>query len=219
MPGFRIALDPGDYRMALLSDGVVLPGTDRDLRVIAAEGLTGLVADILPEERWTRPLPSNAREARIYVRAGSTFYFTLAEATRFRETDYLSVVSPQATAFSDRDLWVRRKPSDVAEATLSQGNGFESLVRTGFKVEQTSSSGFGYTVRPALSGETPDLEAFAVTMPRDGLARLRLATDGGFDREVVAVGPRNGPLAALLALVPILGFAGMGLIARRRRSV
>lgn len=217
MPGFRIALDPGDYQMALLSGGTVLPGTNHALRVIAVEGLTGLVADILPEERWTRPLPSNEREARIYVRAGSTFYLTLAEATRFREADYLSVVSPQATASADRDLWVRRKPSNIAEATLSHGDGSKPLVRTNFKVEQTSSSGFGYTVRPALSGETPDIEAFAVTVPRDGSARLRIATDGGFDRDVVAVGSRNGLLAALLALVPILGFAGMDLIARRRR--
>jgi hypothetical protein len=219
MPGFRIALEPGSYQMALLSDGTVLPGTERDLRVIAVEGLTGLVADILPEERWTRPYPSNSRESRIYARAGSTFYVTLAEATRFREVDYLSVVSPQATASTDRELWVRRKPSDIAEATLLQDNVAESLDRSGFKVEQTSSSGFGYTVRPTLSGETPDLEAFAITVPSDGPTRMRInAGEGGFDREVVAVGQRNGPLAALMALVPILAFAGIGLFARRRRT-
>jgi len=218
MSGFRIALDPGDYRMGLLNDGVVLPGTGRDLRVIASEGLTGLVADILPEERWTRPLPSNSPASRIYARTGSTFYLTLAEATRFREADYLAVVSPQATVSVEREFWVRRKPSDIAQGRLLQSAGSEPLVRTGFKVEQTSSSGFGYTVRPALHGETPDLEAFAIKVPSEGPTRMRMTVGGGsFDRDVVAVGARNGPLAALMALFPILAFACIGLMMRRRR--
>lgn len=218
MPGFRIALQPGDYRMALVDGGAVVPGTERDLRVIAVEGLTGLVADVLPEERWTRPLPSNAESARIYARASSTFYLTLAEATRFRESDYLSIVSPQAVAPSDRDLWVRRKPSAVDKVTLSQGSTSAELLRTGFKVEQTSSSGFGYMVRPALPEEAPDLEAFAVPVPDNGTLRLSLgAEDNAFVREVVAVGPRSGPLTALLALVPILAFAVFRLSARIRR--
>ena len=154
--GFRVALAPGAYRMSLMAEGQVVPGTERGLRVIAAEGSAALVADILPEERWTRPLPSNSTASRIYARAGSTFYLTLAEASRFRETDYLAVVSPQASAVPGRDIWVRRRSSDVPTLETTAVGG--SLGRDSFKVEQTSSSGFGYTVRPVRPGETADIE-------------------------------------------------------------
>lgn len=217
VPGFRIALEPGDYRMSLLMNGTVQPGTERELRVFTVEGQSALVADILPEERWTRPFPSNSTAARIYARAGSTFYLTLAEATRFLETDYLAVTAPQVRASKDRDLWVRRKPSEIGEVTLAQGEVQKTLARTGFKVEQTSSSGFGYSVRPALAGETVDIDAFPISVPVDGI-RLRLMADQDFDREVVPVGSRNGPLAFLLALVPLLSFAVIGLVFRRRRT-
>lgn len=216
--GFRIALEPGDYRMSLLMDGVIQPGTERDLRVFTVEGQSGLVADILPEERWTRPFPSNSTAARIYARAGSTFYLTLAEATRFSEADYLSVTAPQARASKDRELWVRRKPSEIGELTLAQGELQETLARTGFKVEQTSSSGFGYTVRPALAGETVDIDAFPISVPVEGVRLTLAAADKGFVREVVPVGSRNGTLAFLLALGPLLSFAVIRLVFRRRRT-
>lgn len=218
VPGFRIALEPGDYRMSLLMDGIVQPGTERNLRVFTVEGQSDLVADILPEERWTRPFPSNSTAARIYARAGSTFYLTLAEATRFSEADYLSVTAPQARVSKDRELWVRRKPSEIAEVTFAKGEVKKTLARTGFKVEQTSSSGFGYTVRPALAGETVDIDAFPISVPVEGVRLTLAAADKGFVREVVPVGSRNGPLALLLALVPLLSFAVIGLVFRRRRT-
>ena len=216
LPGYRIALDPGDYRIALVEDGREIPETRRTLRVISLDGRATLVADILPEERWTRPLPSNTPDARIYVRAGSVFYLTLAEATRFRESDYRAVLTPQAPGSADRDLWVRRKPSDAGTLQMSGQAGAEALTRTGYKVEQTRSSGFGYTVRPARDGETAEIEAFAVPVPASGAGRLRLAIpEAGFTREVVVIGGRSSVTAGLLALVPLLGFLGARLAARR----
>jgi len=213
--GFRVALAPGAYRMSLLSDGRVVPGTERGLQVIAAEGSAALVADILPEERWTRPLPSNSTASRIYARAGSTFYLTLAEASRFRETDYLAVVSPQASPVPGRDIWVRRRSSEVQTLETTADGG--SLGRDSFKVEQTSSSGFGYTVRPVRPGETADIEAFAVLVP-EGPGRLVIESPAaGFTREVIAVGDRNSMVALLSALLPILGF-GVSHLFRRRAA-
>lgn len=217
--GYRIALEPGEYRMSLMNEGRALPGTGRVLRVLPVDGLSGLVADILPEERWTRPLASNAQEARIYARAGSTFYVTLSNATRFREAEYLSVVSPQSTASSRRVLWVRRKPSDIDRMQLSRAEGSETLARTGFKIEQTSSSGFGYTVREAADGETPDLDAFAVAVPSEGSGYLRLEVpEESFARDIVPVGGRNSWESFVLALFPMLTFLGLGLLTRRRHS-
>ena len=219
VPGYRIALDPGDYQIRLVEDGREVPETRRTLRVIALDGRAELVADILPEERWTRPLPSNTPDARIYARAGSVFYLTLAEATRFRESDYRAVLTPQAPGSADWDLWVRRKPSDVGTLMLSGKAEAVPLARTAFKVEQTRSSGFGYAVRPARADETAEMEAFAVTVPAAGAGRLHLdIPEVGFTREVVVVGARSDAISCLMALVPVLSFLGTRLALHRRRS-
>lgn len=217
--GFRLALDPGTYRMALVADGKVVAGTERDLRVIPAAGSDVTVADVLPEERWTRPLASNAAEARIYARAGATFYLTLAEASRFRESDYLAVVAPQALALPGREVFVRRKPSAAADLEVTSPSGTQRLALGHFKVDQTSASGFGYTVRPARPGETPDIAAFSIAAPSGADGRLVLARpESGFSRQVVGVGPRNAILALLLAFLPLAGFGTVRLARRRGGS-
>lgn len=158
-------------------------------------------------------------DARIYARAGSVFYLTLAEGTRFRESDYRAVLTPQAPASANRDLWVRRRPSDMATLMLSGKAGAVPRARTAFKVEQTQSSGFGYAVRPAHDGETAEMEAFAVTVPAAGAGRLQIdIPEVGFTREVVVVGARSDAISCLMALVPVLAFLGIRLALHRRRA-
>jgi hypothetical protein len=210
--GLRIGLEPGDYLMTLVADGAEVPGTERRLRVISPEERPSIVADVLPEERWTRPLASNAAEDRIYAKAGSTLYLTLAEASRFRETDYLAVVSPQVPASPRRNIWVRRKPAEVTDLELRSGSEVHSIGRSDLKVEQTSSSGFGYTIRATIEGETPDLQAFGVSVPEAGTGRVELALEPlGFSREVVPVGRRNTGISLMLSLLPLGGFAAVSI--------
>lgn len=211
----RIDLKPGDYRISLASDGVEVPGTSRKLRVIPVENRLAIVADILPEERWTRPLASNSEASRIYARAGSTFYVTLAEASRFAESDYVSVVSPQVPASPAREIWVRRKPSEVLELELRRGFTAQTLARSDFKVEQTSSSGFGYIVRTVREGESPDIQAFQLDIPVDGGERLEFGLpDHDFRRQIVVVNDRNTALSFLLVFLPLAVFAAIRI--RRR---
>lgn len=218
-PAFRLSLAEGDYRIALVAKGTVLPGTERRLRVITAESRDAVVADIIPEERWTRPIPANSPEARIYARAGGTFYLTLSQASRFAETDYLSIVSPQALAVEGRDLWVRRKPSPIDTLKASSGAEAGDLSRLRLKVEQTSASGFGYVVRPAREGETAELEAFAVEVPGGSTGPVLLSNGaGGFERIVIPVGSRQAGGAFLLALGPLLLWGAARLVGRARRK-
>jgi hypothetical protein len=186
--------------------------------VIPAEDRPSIVADILPEERWTRPLASNSEDARLYARAGARLYLTLFEASEFAERDYLSVVSPQSPASADRRIWVRRKPAEAATLDLRQGDAPTSLAFSQYKVEQTSSSGFGYVVRPVRGGEAPDIEAFRIDVPTHGVRRLALDHEAlNFRREVIVVDGRNGTLALIFACLPMALFAAAR-IARRRRN-
>jgi hypothetical protein len=220
LPGYRVMLPAGDYEMELEVDGKAVTGTKRGLRIVAAEGSRTVVADIVPEERWTQPIASNSPAARVFARAGTTFYMTLSDADRFDEAAYLPVISPQADAVVGRLMWVRRKPStlDRLEASWHAAT-VETVLRNPLKVEQTSGSGFGYRVRPAKAGETADLDAFAVTVPSDpSLDRgaVRAKTDPDFSREIVVVHPRQAGLSLGLVALPMAIWAALALLRRRQ---
>jgi hypothetical protein len=192
--------------MSLEEAGRSLPGTERRLRVLDLSGSAALVADIVPAERWTQPLASNTLDARIFARPGTVLYLTLTEADHFDEADYLPVVSPQAEPVVGRSIWVRRAPSDVDRLqAFWNGIGPKPLSREALKVEQTSGSSFGYRVRAARDGETPELNAFTVNVPSDsavtrGSVILDAQAGASFKREIVVVHPRY----SLLGLIGIV---------------
>ncbi|HEX2017574.1 MAG TPA: hypothetical protein VGO17_01420 [Aurantimonas sp.] len=208
-PGFRLSLEPGAYVMALESGGLTVPGSERTLRVVSLAESDALVADVVPAERWTRPLASNAPAARIFARPGAVFYMTLAEASLFDEADYLPVVSPQADAIPGRPLWIRRTPSAVEELRVDwAGQEPAKLQRRELKVEQTRGSSFGYRVRTARDGEATDMSAFVIDVPdQSSVTRGTIDRDeaagAGFEREVVVVHPRRGTLGLVIALLPL----------------
>ena len=210
-PGFPIAFEPGTYMIALERDGQAVPGTGRRLRSISLEGSAILVADVVPSERWTRPLATNTAAARIYARPGAVFYLTMAEASRFDESDYLPVVSPQAEPVPGRSVWIRRRPADIANLEIVWGSNTSELVRGALKVEQTRGSSYGYTVRAARDGETADLDAFSISVPSEpSMTRGSIVTapdtQWSFAREVVVVQPRRSALALGMAFLPFAGF-------------
>lgn len=214
---FRVSLGAGRYRISLWRDGRKVAGTERSLRVVDAAGRMSIVADIMPEERWTRPLAANSSAARIFARPGTTFYVTLAEASRFDEAEYLPVVSPQAAVVSGRGMWVRRKPFPVGSLALTAGAETTSLPFDRLKVEQTQGAAFGYEVRSARAEEVADMSAFVVRVPADGsVDRMSITLPKeAFQREVVIVGQRYSMFSLLLCFVPLA--AALAFAATRRR--
>ena len=222
-PAFRVDLPAGRYEAMLVENGEEVAGTRKILQVIDAAGSGVAVLDIVPEERWTRPIQSNRPEERVYVRPGARFFVTVHDADRYAEADYVRVVSPQGAAPHDREIWVRRKPS-TADALRVDWNGAGAIEvpRTDLKVIQTQGSNFGYVVREAAPGEISDLSGFPVDVP-DGDAvegRLSVSGDGGpLPREIVVVQPRRAEIVWPLALVPAV--AGLAVAWRswsRRRG-
>ncbi len=218
---FRLALEAGWYEMALIVNGTPVPDTVRRLDVIDIAGRRVTVADVVPEERWTRPIATNGDDMRIFARPGSTFYLTLSQADRFDEMEYLPVVSPQQDAVAGRSTWIRRmaSPIDSLAFRFAQNGDVQNLPLARLKVEQTEGSGFGYRVRSAKDGEKEDLKAFAVSVPAGvGVLRGEVWSGGegvaAFRRDVVVVQPRNDGLALGLALLPLLGWLGPTLIRR-----
>lgn len=205
-PAFRVDLPAGRYEAMLVEDGEEVAGTRKTLQVIDVDGSDVAVLDIVPEERWTRPIQSNRADDRVYVRPGSRFFVTVHEANRYSESDYVRLVSPQGATPGDREIWVRRKPSD-ADALRLDWNGADPIEvpRTDLKVVQTQGSSFGYVVREAAADEISDLSGFPVDAPEGDVAEARLSVSGAggpIAREIVVVEPRRTEIAWALALVP-----------------
>lgn len=224
VPGLQVNLPVGDYQMQLVAAGLPVPGTARALHVTKAAERDVITADIIPEERWTRPLSANDPGEKIYARPGTTFYMTLAYASRFDAQAYLGIVQPQAEAVAGRQIWVRRRSADARVVRFGWDNAapMQDLTLTALKVQQTEGAGFGYVVRPAKAAEQPDLTAFAVSVPQDAaLTRGALGaedtTGAALSRQVVVVQPRREGLAWALALLPAL--AGFALMLYRRRAL
>jgi hypothetical protein len=216
---YRLALGPGQYEMALTVNRTPLPGTRRRIEVVDIAGRRVTVADVVPEERWTRPIATNGEHMRIFARPGSTFYLTLSQADRFDEMEYLPVVSPQQDAIAGRSVWVRRmaSPVDSLAVKFLQNGDAQSIPLARLKVMQTDGSGFGYQVHTAKTGETEDLTAFSVSVPAGaGVLRGEVRSGGegiaAFRRNVVVVQPRRDGLALCLALLPLLGWLGPKII-------
>ncbi|MBB5535756.1 hypothetical protein [Rhizobium giardinii] len=222
---YRLALSAGQYEMALIVSGKPVSDTRRRLDVVDIAGRRVTVAEVVPEERWTRPIATNGEHMRIFARPGSTFYLMLSQADRFDESEYLPVVSPQQDVVAGRSLWVRRMPSPVDSLAVrfSQNGDAQTVPLARLKVTQTEGSGFGYQVRAAKTGETEDLTAFAVSVPAgagvlQGVVRSGGEGIGAFRRDVVVVQPRSDGLALGLALLPLLGWLGPKIIRRTAAS-
>lgn len=211
--GYRIDLPPGRYELSFTRDGRPVPGADKSLHVVDGTAPRAVVADVVPEERWTRPILSKSSRARLYARPGATVFLTLSEATQMDEATYLAATSPQARAVPGRGIWVRRGEAGVEDVSLTwqAGDPAQQVVRTALKVDQTRGSGFGYRIRNATDGETPDLQAFQIPIPTDRtISRGRVeALPVAFAVDIVVVHPRDSRAGFLWALLPILGFAAI----------
>jgi hypothetical protein len=223
-PGYRLSLPPGAYELALTKEGAIVAGTEKRLRVLPLAATPTVTADVIPEERWTRILASNGPEDRIFVGAGDTFYIALNDSSRFDADAYARLVNPQAAAVAGRATFLRREPHDAGLIEIRWDDGAPSTIaRAGHKVEQIEGRDFGYVIRPATAGETPDLTAFAVTVPADAHgARLSLPERPGWSREIVVVRANQPALIWGLALLPAafgLGLAGLRRIRHRRAAI
>ncbi|MEX0347411.1 MAG: hypothetical protein AB3N20_20990 [Rhizobiaceae bacterium] len=220
---YRVAMSAGRYKAYLRKDGQRIPGTDITLVVVDGSSRDVFVADIVPEERFTRPLPSNRQKDRIYAAPGATFFVTLNEASRFDEGDYLPLVRPQAVVVQGRDIWIRRRAAAQKQMTLDWLADAEQEVLTlqPLKSVQTQGAAFGYIVRAAEAGERPDLKAFTVEIPPSlSEGRGKLIVDAQerplFVREVVIVNDRREFLVWLLAALPLVVGAGIWIRNRTR---
>jgi hypothetical protein len=224
-----VNLPVGQFSVSVVEDGLVVEGSSRSLDVIVPSVSSAVTIDIVPEERWTRVLPSNTASDVIYSAPGKTFYAVLNQADCFDEQAYRSLIDPQGIGQAGREFWVRRGPALGRRLDVQQPDGSWLPVQIKpYKVRQTQGAQLGYVIEPALPDETPDISAYEVHVPPNveghqfGL-RVVDETTGKTEpravRDVVLVTPAYALSLWLAAAVPMLvGLWNIGFRRWRRRS-
>jgi hypothetical protein len=223
--GYRVNLPAGDYESVIVRDGRAVEGTARRLRSVAPLATSAITWDVVPEERWTRVLPSFGERDTIFAVPGRTFYIVLNRSDRFDGPAYRSLTEPQSEGGDGAPVWVRRGPAETVRLEARVGDGpWTPIPRGEFKVRQTQGAQLGYVIAPLREGESPDITAYPVEVPagQGGLSlRLVDVRDGtpleGGERTVVVASPPSSSIMWGGAAAPLV--LGLAFLAFRRLRV
>ncbi len=224
--GSVVNLPTGRYDVRMRADdGSIVPGSRRKLVVFEARR-RGLGYQIVPQEKWTRPVCTDEPEDVIYAREGTAFYLQPMEEREYNELDYARLVDPQSQARrKDRWTWVHVRPFEEAgNLILDFGGQTVEMLAKPYRVEQLPGPVLGYRVvdYAATEKRPPDLVAYQLFVDANHASyRLQLQdADGkivfGSQRQVRRVSDINGWALYFLAGLP-LTIGGLCLVSRHER--
>lgn len=228
---FIVNLPAGEYSIRFVSpDGSVVEGTERRLISFRKARSNGVGLEVIPGDKWTRPVESATPHAVLYVDGTADLYVQPFLEDEYNDLYYEQMLRNDAKGNPDVMKWVQIQQVPSAQIEISlPGEGTRRILEKPFYVDQVEGASLGYRIVPfdpqgVHAGLEASLRAFHIPFA-GGVTRMRLqvldregnALPGG-DRQVRVVGPtpmRYVPL--ILAVLPLAGMAGM-LIARSRRA-
>jgi hypothetical protein len=226
---FILNLPAGDYHLRFRApEGRILEGSEKKLVVHEKRRAQGIGYEIIPGDKWTRPLESTTPSSVLYVNGSSDLFLQPFYQDEYNDLRIAKTVRNDAKGNPNLMKWVRIQQIPRAKIELA-GPDFPTvrILEEPFVVEQTSSSTLGYRIVPyapqgAHKGRQPDLMAFHVPL-RPEIQRIRfmtldkngtpLAESGRQIRVVTASGINR--VFLLLVLAPIVVMAIV--LARRAR--
>lgn len=227
---FIVNLPPGRYRTRLVgSGGRILEGSEKTIVAFGRLREPTVGYEVIPGDKWTRPVESRSSGSVIYVDGSSDLYLIARDQHEFIDLFYEKMMRNDARGSPG----LRRRVSfqvipGVRLALLSRGEVVATIGTLPYFVEQERTGSYGYRIVPfdaggAHANREPSLEAFHLAPDRFG-AGIRVALVDGRG-EVIGTSMRRirlvdgdppvGALAAL-AFLPLAAGAGVSLARRRR---
>jgi len=214
---FIINLPEGEYRIRFLNpDGSVMEGTEKKLVTFARKRSEGIAFEVIPGDRWTRPVESNTASSVLYVDGSSDLYLRPFFQLEFNDLFYEKMRKNDSLGNPNLYKWARIQQVPGAGIELTLPGRQATLVREEpFYVEQTQGSALGYQIVPfdpqgSHMGREPSLRAFHVPLEADTRSVSVRARDRqgtvleGSSRQIRVVRDnRSGILLTLLALLPL----------------
>ena len=226
---FVVNLPPGSYRTRLVrGDGKVLEGSEKRIVAFGRFGEPTVGYEVIPGDRWNRPVESNSRHSVIYVDGSSDLYLVAYHQHEFIDLYYEKLLRNDARGSPGlrRHVFVQEIPG-LRMAVLDAGRRIAIIDKLPWFVQQERTASHGYRIVPfdpegAHGDRQPSLQAFHIDLDRYG-ARFRVAlVDGRGD--IVAGSmrrirvPNGSTSAGVLLLAAFLPLAvGIGVTLARWR--
>jgi hypothetical protein len=228
---FILNLPEGTYALRMRNpDGSIMEGSEKRLVVFDRRRAQTVGYEVIPGDKWTRPVLSHTPSGILYVDGSTTLFLRPFLQDEYNDLSYQKAIRNDARGNPSLMTWVRiqQVPKAVIEARTGDAAAV-TLREQPFFVEQLSGATLGYRIVPydpqgEHQGEDPSIIAFRIPMSTDrAVIRLRtLDARGtvlpGSEREIRV--PSRGPTSLLLlltALAPLLVMA-IVLVVRSRRS-
>ena len=222
---FVVNLPAGTYRTRLVrGDGKVLEGSEKEIVAFGRFGEPTVGYEVIPGDKWNRPVESNFNDSVIYVDGSSDLYLIAYHQHEFIDLHYEKLLRNDARGSPGlrQRVFVQEIP-DVRIAVPDPGGRTATIEKLPYFVEQERTGSHGYRIVPfdpegAHGNREPSLEAFHIDLDRYR-ARIRVALvdgqgdiiDGSMRRIRVLDGSTSaGVLVVLLAFLPAAVGIGVG---------
>ena len=232
---FILNLPVGQYDIRFLTaDGEVMEGSERRIVTFARRRAEAVGLEVIPGDKWTRPVESTSPASVLYVDGTTDLYLRPFYQQEYNDLFYEKLRRNDAKGNPGLMKWVRIQQVPGAALAVSVGTARSRTAEPRmvqeepFVVEQIPGGALGYRIMPfdpggAHQGREPALRAFHVPLSaRQPVLHLRVHDRDGqmlpsSDRQVRLVTPAtNGWLSLLLAAVPLLALvAALALRSRR----
>ena len=232
---FILNLPVGQYDIRFLTaDGEVMEGSERRIVTFARRRAEAVGLEVIPGDKWTRPVESTSPASVLYVDGTTDLYLRPFYQQEYNDLFYEKLRRNDAKGNPGLMKWVRIQQVPGAALAVSAGTARSRTAEPRmvqeepFVVEQIPGGALGYRIMPfdpdgAHQGREPALRAFHVPLSaRQPVLHLRVHDRDGqmlpsSDRQVrLVTPPANGWLSLLLAAVPLLALvAALALRSRR----
>ncbi len=213
---FIFNLPIGVYRIKFINrDGKVMEGSEKKLVVFGKRRSNGIGYDVIPGDKWTRPVQSKTPASVLYIDGTTDLYLRPFYQDEFNDLYYNKMIKNDSKGNPNIIKWVRIQQVPKARVELIKRDGSSVVIlEKPYYVQQTKGSSLGYKIVPfdpkKYEGRSPSLRAFHIPISRNiKYMKFRLHDKNGnylkgSDREIRIIVKSNlSFILFILALLPI----------------
>ncbi|NOY10316.1 MAG: hypothetical protein GXP33_15890 [Spirochaetes bacterium] len=214
---FIFNLPPGEYAVRFITkDGKIMEGSEKKVVVYKKRRADGVGYDVIPADRWTRPVQSNTPSSILYIDGTTDLYLRPFYQDEFNDLYYNKTLKNDSKGNPNIMKWVRIQQVPKARVEVTRKDATTQVVlEKPYYVQQTKGASLGYKIVPfnpkkQEEGRQPSLRAFYIPIQRNmKYLKIKLQDKNGnylkgSDRQVrIIIRSQNSLFILLLSLLPL----------------
>ena len=167
--GFKVNLPEGEYALRFITNnGNIMEGSERKIISFKNQRYQSAGLDIIPGDKWTRPVSSKTPSAIIYIDGSSDIYLRSFYQEEYNDLYYNKLIKNDAKGNPDLSKWIQIQQIPHAQIKLTNTNGDNTIIdESPFFIEQIPGSSLGYEIvefepEGKHKGQNPGLQAFHI---------------------------------------------------------